>query len=196
MGSLWGYREEMKSVDRRMLLLIVPSLVGGILGALLLRVTPAAVFDRLVPFLIFFATLLFLVQEPLQRRMKAGQQAGHWIYGAIGFQLLVALYGGYFGAGIGILMLAALSIMGLTDIHQMNGLKNVFASCINGIAAIYFIFSGLVSWPYAIVMIAGAVCGGYLGAGAARRIGRSAVRKIVIGIGFAMTALLFVRSWF
>jgi uncharacterized protein len=196
MGSLWGYREEMKTVDRRMLLLIVPSLVGGILGALLLRITPAAVFDRLVPFLIFFATLLFLAQEPIQKRFKSGQQTKNWIYGALGFQFAVALYGGYFGAGIGILMLAALSIMGLTDIHQMNGLKNIFASCINGIAAIYFIFSGLVSWPYALVMIAGAVGGGYLGAGAARKIGRSAVRKIVVGVGFTMTAALFIRSWF
>ena len=77
----------------------------------------------------------------------------------------------------------------------MNGLKNLFAACINGIAAIYFIFSGLVSWPYGVVMIAGSVLGGYLGAGAARRMGRTTVRRIVIGIGFAMTAALFLKSW-
>ena len=199
MGSLWGYRKEMRGLNRRMLLLIVPSLVGGIIGAVLLRITPTGVFDRLVPFLIFFATLLFLVQDPIQRKLKSADPHAHnsvtWLWGAIAFQFLVALYGGYFGAGIGILMLAALSIMGLTDIHQMNGLKNLFAACINGIAAIYFMFSGLVSWPYGIVMIAGSVLGGYLGAGAARRMGRTTVRRIVIGIGFAMTASLFLKSW-
>lgn len=199
MGSLWGYRKEMRGLNRRMLLLIVPSLMGGIIGAVLLRVTPPGVFDRLVPFLIFFATLLFVAQEPIQRKLKSANPEAHesstWLWGAMGFQFLVALYGGYFGAGIGILMLAALSIMGLTDIHQMNGLKNLFAACINGIAAIYFMFSGLVSWPYAVVMIAGSVLGGYLGAGAARRIGRTMVRRIVIGIGFAMTTALFLKTW-
>ena len=93
------------------------------------------------------------------------------------------------------LMLAALSIMGLTDIHQMNGLKNLFATCINGIAAIYFVFSSLVTWPYAVVMIAGSMLGGYLGAGAARRIGRTMVKRIVIGIGFAMASAMFLKTW-
>jgi len=199
MGSLWGYRREMQGLNRRMLLLIIPSLVGGILGALLLRITPPGVFDRLVPFLIFFATILFLAQDPIQRRLKTSDPEAHntdtWLYGALGFQFLVSLYGGYFGAGIGILMLAALSIMGLTDIHQMNGLKNVFASCINGIAAVYFISTGLVNWPYSVVMIAGAVAGGYLGAGAARKLGRKVVRGIVVAVGLSMTAALFLRAW-
>jgi hypothetical protein len=105
----------------------------------------------------------------------------------------VALYGGFFGAGIGILMLAALSILGLTDIHQMNGLKNFFALCINGVAAIYFIFARMVEWPYVLIMVAGAIAGGVGGAGLARRLGRTAVRGIVIAIGFAMAASLFVK---
>ena len=104
--------------------------------------------------------------------------------GAIVFQL-GGLYGGYFGAGIGILMLAALSIMGLTDIHEMNGLKNFFALCINGVAAVYFILR-MVYWPDVVVMAVGAIVGGYGGAGVAREIffGRTAVRRIVIGVGF------------
>lgn len=199
MSSLFGYREEMRGMQRRMLLLIVPSLLGGILGAVLLRVTPPGVFDRLVPFLIFFATLLFLAQDPIQKKLKSADPQAHksekWLWGAMCFQFFVALYGGYFGAGMGILMLAALSIMGLTDIHQMNGLKNIFATCINGIAAIYLIAADLVSWPYAAVMIVGAVCGGYLGAGAARRLGRQTVRGIVITVGFSMTAALFLKAW-
>ncbi len=108
-------------------------------------------------------------------------------------QLLVALYGGYFGAGIGILMLAALSILGLTDIHQMNGLKTFFALCINGLAAAYFIWARMVYWPDVAVMALGAVAGGYGGAGAARRLGRTAVRRIVVAIGFGMTISLFIR---
>jgi uncharacterized membrane protein YfcA len=154
----------------------------------------------LVPILILFATFLFLAQDAIQKRLKISNPNLHttsrWLWGATGFQFLVALYGGYFGAGIGILMLAALGIMGLTDIHQMNGLKNIFASCINGIAAIYFATTGLVSWPYATVMILGAVCGGYLGAGAARKLGRQTVKRLVVVIGFSMALALFVRSWF
>jgi len=106
----------------------------------------------------------------------------------------VGIYGGYFGAGIGILMLAALGILGLTDIYQMNGLKNFFALCINGVAALYFIWAKMVYWPDVIIMAVGAVMGGYLCAGVARRMGRTAVRRIVVGIGFAMAISLFLKK--
>ncbi len=195
LGSAYGYRKEIGDAGPRMMALIVPSLLGGIIGAVLLKVTPPGTFDRIVPFLILFATILFLVQEPISRRLKSASPHAHQTYGAIGFQFLVALYGGYFGAGIGILMLAALGIMGLTDIHQMNGLKNIFAGCINGVAAAYFILTGLVDWRYALVMVVGAIAGGYLGAGAARKLGRKVVRGIVVAVGLAMTANLFVRAW-
>jgi uncharacterized membrane protein YfcA len=104
------------------------------------------------------------------------------------FQLMVGVYGGYFGAGIGILMLAALSLMGHTDIYQMNGIKNMLATCINGIAAALFIYNGLVLWQDALVMMGGAILGGIGGAGLARRAGRTAVRRTVIVVGFAMAA--------
>jgi uncharacterized membrane protein YfcA len=197
LGAMWGYRQELGAAERVMLALVIPSLVGGIAGALLLRYTPPALFDTLVPFLILFATLLFMVQEPIQRMLKTASVAGHrstqWIVGAMLFQLLVALYGGYFGAGIGILMLAALSILGLTDIHQMNGLKNFLALCINGVAALYFIWSNMVYWPDVLIMAVGAIAGGYGGAGAARRLGRTAVRRIVIAIGLGMALSLFIK---
>lgn len=199
LGSMWGYRAEMQTAERRWWVLLVPSLAGGIIGAILLRWTPPGLFERLVPFLILFATLLFLAQEPIQKRLKTlhpgGGESQGWLMGAIVFQFFVALYGGYFGAGMGILMLAALSIMGLSDIHQMNGLKNLFALAINGIAAIYFIAVGIVDWPSALVMMVGAIVGGYLGAGAARRIGRVAVKRSVIVIGLSMAVILFVRTW-
>jgi uncharacterized membrane protein YfcA len=110
------------------------------------------------------------------------------------FQFLVAIYGGYFGAGIGILMLAALALMGLTDIHQMNGLKNFFAVCINIVAAAYFIASGRVAWGYALIMVVGAIAGGYGGAGLARRLGRRFVRGAVIAIGLGMAVSLLFRG--
>ncbi len=196
-SSMFGYRREMSAASPRMLLLVVPSLIGGIAGALLLRYTPPEIFDALVPFLILFATLLFMIQDTVQRRLKTANAAAHasprWLAGAMLFQLLVALYGGYFGAGIGILMLAALSILGLTDIHQMNGLKNFFGGCINGVAAVYFIWARMVYWPFVILMAIAAIAGGYSGAGLARRIGRTAVRRIVIAIGFAMALSLFIK---
>ncbi|MCX6636573.1 MAG: sulfite exporter TauE/SafE family protein [Acidobacteria bacterium] len=145
LGGAWGYRKELGRTEPRLLALVAPSLIGGILGALLLRWTPPATFGTLVPFLILFATILLMVQEPAQRWLRTTASrtphtASSWLVGAMLFQLLVAIYGGYFGAGIGILMLAALSILGLTDIHQMNGLKNVLAICINGVAALYFMW--------------------------------------------------------
>ena len=198
LGGMWGYRGELRAIERRLLAFTVPALIGGIVGALLLRFTPAAVFDRIVPFLILFATLLFMAQEPIQRRFKRTDADAHrsagWFAGALTFQLFVGIYGGYFGAGIGILTLASLSILGLKDIHQMNGLKNLMGMCTNGVAAIYFIWAGMVFWPYAILMAAGATAGGLAGAKLARRLGRKAVRWIVIGIGLGMSAWLFVRS--
>ena len=105
----------------------------------------------------------------------------------------MALYGGYFGAGIGILMLAALSVLGFTDIHQMNGLKALLGASINGVAALYFIWAGMVYWPEFVVMVIGAIIGGYGGALIARRIGGAAVRRIVIIVGLSMAASMFVK---
>jgi len=198
LGSAWGYRRELRGFDRRVISLIIPSVLGGIGGAVLLRLTPSDVFDRLVPVLIFFATLIFMLQERFQRWFNwtvahEDHEGAQWVVGAMLFQFVVALYGGYFGAGIGILMLAALAVMGHTDIHQMNGLKNLLAVCINGVAAIYFIFSGLVSWPHALVMAVGAIAGGVGGAGIARRLGQTTVRRLIIAIGFAMAVSLMFR---
>jgi uncharacterized protein len=196
-GTIWGYRQEMRTSSPRMLALVFPSIVGGIAGALLLNITPPAVFDALVPFLILFATLLFMIQEPIQKRLKISHPESHkstrWLIGAMIFQLGVALYGGYFGAGIGILMLAALSVLGLTDIHQMNGLKALLGASINGVAALYFILARMVYWPEFVVMVIGAIIGGYGGALIARRIGGPAVRRIVILVGLSMAAATFIK---
>ena len=203
LGAMVGFRRELGDSRRLMILLGAPSVVGGLVGAILLLLTPSKVFASIVPFLILFATILFAAGEPITRwfaRTTASEMEtartptrGWWI-GAIVFQFLVSIYGGYFGAGMGILMLAALALMGLTDIHQMNGLKNFFAVCINVVAAVYFIASGRVEWPFALVMVVGAIVGGYGGAGLARRLGRRFVRRTVIVIGLGMAVSLLFRG--
>jgi len=195
LGAVWGYREELRQTKPAMYWLIVPSVLGTIAGAMLLRITPAALFDRLVPLLILFATLLFAVQERVQRMLNVAPEhhGSMWFTGAMIFQFFVAVYGGYFGAGMGILMLAALAILGHEDIHQMNGLKNMLAVFINAVAAAYFLQAGMVRVADAIVMAAGAIIGGIVSAGFARRMGRKAVRRAVIVFGFAMTVVLLFR---
>lgn len=197
MASVWGYRRELRGVDRRVYGLVIPSIVGGIIGALLLRLTPTPMFDRLVPLLILFATGLFMAQDRLQRRFIRISLYDHtgprWLTEAMLFQLAVAVYGGYFGAGMGILMLAALAVMGHSDIHQMNGLKNLLAVCINLVATFYFAWANLVYWPDALVMTAGFILGGFGGASLARRAGQKAVRRTVVVIGFAMALALMFR---
>lgn len=197
-SSLWGYRQEMEQTPKYYLYLLVPSLVGGVVGAVLLRHTPDKTFAALVPFLILFATILFIVREPIQRWLKSGNATDHpvtkqWLIGISCYQFLIATYGGYFGAGIGILMLAGLGIIGLSNIHQMNGLKNLFGSIINGVAAFYFIIVGLIDWRSAAVMCAGSILGGYGAAGLARKLGQKFVRRAVIVIGLAMAVSLFFK---
>ncbi|MCM3878801.1 MAG: sulfite exporter TauE/SafE family protein [Vicinamibacterales bacterium] len=198
-GGMLGYREDMRTLPRSSYLLIIPSAIGGIIGAVLLALTPTALFDRLVPLLILFATLLFMLQEPVQRMIKTTGKAHagsiSWLIGALMFQFFVSLYGGYFGAGIGILMLAAFGILGYTDIHQMNGLKTLLAVFINGVAAMYFIWKGLVVWPEAIVMMVASILGGIWGAGFARRLGQKGVRRIVVVIGFGMALSMLLRAY-
>jgi uncharacterized membrane protein YfcA len=195
LGAVWGYRRELRETKPQMYWLIVPSVLGAVTGAILLRVTPAALFDRLVPLLILFATLLFAVQERVQRvfNVTPEHHGTTWFAGAMIFQFLVSVYGGYFGAGMGILMLAALAILGHDDIHQMNGLKNVLAVFINAVAAAYFVAAGMVLTSDAVVMAVGAIIGGVASAGIARRMGRKAVRRAVIVVGFAMTLALFLK---
>ena len=196
-GGMFGYRRELRTVNHRMLYLVIPSLLGGLGGAILLRSTPSPVFDRLVPYLILFATLLFMAQEAVQRKLTLTHPTVHesptWLAGAMMFQLMVGFYGGYFGAGMGIPMLAALSVLGMTNIHQMVGLKNVLAGSINGIAAIYFIAEKMVYWPDVGAMAVGAMAGGYFGADFARRLGAKAMRRIVILVGLGMALSLFIK---
>ena len=195
-ASMWGYRRDVSAHRAWLKTLLLPSLLGGAIGSILLLATPEKAFERLAPFLVLFATALFLAQGALSRRSEAAppRRTGRRLAAALCFQLGVAIYGGYFGAGIGILMLATLGFLGLSDIHAMNGLKNFFGMCINAVAAAYFIFRGAVEWRAALIMIAGAIAGGYGGARFARRIGKEKSRAAVAVIGFSIAALLFLRG--
>ena len=207
--SMAGYRREIRAHRQWLRTLLLPSVLGGALGSVLLLSTPERTFANLAPGLILFATVLFMVQGVVRRRVAAtaegeasGAPAVPAIPGysrrflvAIILQGLVAIYGGYFGAGVGILMLALLGFLGLSDIHAMNGLKNFFGLCINGVAAAYFIVRGAVDWPAALLIAAGAAVGGYAGARFARRIGQDRARAAVVAIGLLLAALLFWDRW-
>ena len=199
-SMVFGYRRNIPAVRRWLKLFAPVSLVGGLIGGILLVHTPTRVFDWLVPFLILFATILFLAQNAFRRfagLAPAGEhlKQHHTVWGALVFQFAVALYGGYFGAGIGILMLASLGLLGLHDIHQMNGLKSVLGSLINLVAAVWFIAAGLIHWPKAAVMTVGALAGYYLAAHYSQRISQQAVRRIITIIGFALSAITFYQQF-
>lgn len=195
-GGLWGFRREMENSRAILWRLGVTSVGGGAVGAGLLILTPSETFARLVPFLIFFATVLFMLQEPISKRLglkvAAENPRARWWLGAIIFQFFSSIYGGYFGAGNGILMLAALGLLGLSDIHRANGIKNFLGICINSVAVVGFAVYELVYWPDALVMAVAAIAGGYFGASAARRMGRVFVRRTVIIIGLVIG---FVMLW-
>lgn len=207
-GSMFGYRQELAGARAWAIRFAVPSVLGGLLGALLLLRTPGQRFDAIVPWLVLGATLLFVVQRPLMaagRHRQPGAEsrvtrldfdpAAHPpALTLLLFQFAVAVYGGYFGAGIGILMLAALGFMGFTNIHRMNGLKNWGGLCINVTAAATFAILGLVNWPVAIAMALGATAGGYLGSRAARKVPQEWVRRTVVVIGFVAGMWLLFKS--
>jgi uncharacterized protein len=205
-SSMWGYRGVLSGVGPWVRRIAVPSVLGGVMGALLLMWTPPDAFDALVPWLVFAATALFLVQRPLTqwiRRREApagGTVAGQEVavereptVPVLFYQFFVAVYGGYFGAGIGILMLAALGFMGFTHIHRMNGLKNWGALCINAVAAVTFAMSDLVDWPVALAMAVGAILGGYAGSRLAQRVPQYRVRQAIVAIGVGSGLWLLVR---
>jgi uncharacterized membrane protein YfcA len=196
LASLFGYRQEVREHRHWLKTLFLPSLIGGAIGSVLLLRTPEETFELLAPLLVLFATVLFMVQGLVSRRtsgaatLDGSPSLGRWALAWL-LQLAVAVYGGYFGAGIGILMLALLGFLGMSNIHAANGLKNFFGSSINAVAAGYFILKGAVVWPAALVTVVGAILGGYAGARFARRIGKEKARAAVVVIGLLVTAILF-----
>ncbi len=201
-GSMWGYRRELVGIQKWAMRLAVPSLLGGIVGAGLLLITPEARFRALVPWLVFGATVLFALQGPVMRWLKQrttttadvmNDEPTVPLAAILVSQFCVGIYGGYFGAGAGIVMLAVFGLIGLTNIHQMNGLKNINGICFNGVAAIAFSVMGLVNWPVALVMAVGSAAGGYTMSGLAQRVPQDWVRSAVTVIGLGSAIWLFVK---
>jgi uncharacterized membrane protein YfcA len=192
-----GYRKDTPIQRSLLLLLAIPSLIGGLTGAEILVFTTPAVFARVVPFLVLFATLVLASRDLISRKLGHGSGEAHVttagrIWGII-VQFFVAAYGGYFGAGIGILMLGSFSIMGLRDIHEMNALKTPLAAIINVTAFVFFAYKGLVIWYLALLMMVGAIIGGYSGARLAKRVNPRPMRYVVVAIGLIVSIWFFAR---
>ena len=174
------------------------SLAGGVLGALLLLRTPGETFLKVIPWLMLFAVLLFVFGPRFigsDRTEGKKDPSAKALAAAACFQLLVAIYGGYFGGGMGFVILAMLTMFGMADIHEMNAFKIVLSSATNGIAVVIFIVKHAVYWPQALVMLCGAALGGYFGARFSLRLPRGWVRGFVIVVGAGMSAYFFVRAY-
>jgi hypothetical protein len=191
-----AFRHHLKVKRRVLWSLVSVSLAGGVVGALLLLRTPGEKFLKILPWLMLFAVVLFIFGPKLTRKVRVVQEpTGKAILAAAFFQLLVAIYGGYFGGGMGFVILAMLTAFGMADIHEMNAFKIVLSSATNGIAVVIFILRHAVYWPQALVMVCGAALGGYFGAHYSLRLPRIWVRWFVIVVGAGMTTYFFVRAY-
>ena len=197
-ASTGAYRKHLDISRRVMIPLTVTSLIGGVAGAYLLLHTPAQTFLRVLPWLMLGATLLFIFGSRLSRGSKSGvahDASASALTVAALFELIVAVYGGYFGGGVSILNLAMLAAVGMTDIHAMNALKVVLAGIINGVAVITFIWYGAVVWKPGIVVTVGALIGGYFGAHYAQKLPPAWIRAFVIAVGTGMTLYFFWKAY-
>jgi uncharacterized membrane protein YfcA len=207
-AGAWGYRRELRGSRSLLMLLGPPSMIGGLIGSLLVVWLPARVFDVAVPWLLLTASLLFLFQ-PLFGRIVRSRSAGESTPGTQAtsesagarsrfavatFQVVVGVYGGYFGAGIGILMLTALAFICASDIHRLNAIKTILAACINGVSVFVFVAEGKVVWRYGLIMAASGIAGGFCGAHFGRQLPKTAVRWFVVFIGLAITVSQFAKQ--
>jgi uncharacterized membrane protein YfcA len=197
-ASSGAYPQKLNISRRVMIPLILTSMVGGLAGAFLLIKTPAQTFLHVLPWLMLGATLLFAFGRHLTGKLSAGishDASNAAVAGASFFELIVAVYGGYFGGGIGIMNLAMLAALGMTDIHAMNKLKVLLGGVINGVATITFVATRAIVWPQAMVMTAGSLVGGYSSARFAQKLPQAWVKRFVILVGTAMTIYFFIRGY-
>ncbi|NEX62827.1 sulfite exporter TauE/SafE family protein [Noviherbaspirillum galbum] len=202
LSGAWAYRAELARYKRYLIPMGLMSLVGGIGGGLLLLTTKDATFSRLIPWLLLFATLLFAFSSQISawlRRGRAAQDGGQAHApgtgpAALAGQAVVSVYGGFFGAGMGILMLASLAMAGHDDVHEINAIKNLLSAIIYSVTVVTFVVAGAVSWPYTIIMLATATLGGYWGASIARKIPALWLRRFIITVGFGLTIFYFYKT--
>ncbi len=188
-ASARGYKEEISTYRRVVLPALLISIIGSLIGAMLLLYTPQRVFAHLIPWLLLFATVVFALSPLITRSTDTEEVHSPW---QLALQFAVSVYGGYFGAGIGILMLAILSFSGLPNLNAMNGVKNMLSVTINGVAVVPFLIARVIDWRIALLMAVFTMAGGYGGARIFRRIPSNATRGIVLSIAIGMTAYFFV----
>lgn len=197
-GSLagaWGLRREIAAVPRLLKVLVPAAVLGGVAGGALLLATPSKVFAAFVPYLILFATAVLAGKSLLTRQSRPGNAEHPSRRTVVLFvaQTLVSIYGGYFGAGMGILMLAALGLYGVTDFHERNAVKNLLAAATNGVASLFFTAAGAIRWGDGLALGAGAIVGGLIGAAVGRRLSAKTLEKVAILVGVIATLSLIIR---
>jgi uncharacterized membrane protein YfcA len=195
LSGAWAYRKELARYKRYLIPMGIVSLLGGVGGGLLLLATQDATFSRLIPWLLLFATVLFTFSGRISawmRTRESGKPEGS--AAALAGQAVVSVYGGFFGAGMGIMMLASLAMAGHDDVHEINAIKNLLSAIIYSVTVLTFVTAGAVSWPYTIIMLATATLGGYWGASMARRIPAPWLRRFIITVGFMLTVFYFYKT--
>ena len=191
-GAL-GFAKELKEYPKsKFLLLITLSIMGGIGGSLLLLITPASVFSYIIPWLLGFATLLFAFGDFVAKWAKKNSNSNGFLGNLT--TLIVCIYGGYFNGGLGIILLALFSTLGMRDIHLMNGLKNIMSFALSAASVVTFAIAGIVFWQQAIIMMIAATIGGYFGVVVARKLSKNTIRTIIVIIGLVMTVIFGIKA--
>ena len=195
LSGAWAYRRELSRYKRYLIPMGIVSLIGGICGGLLLLATKDAMFSKLIPWLLLFATILFAFSGKISAWLR-GPESGkpNNSVTALAGQAVVSVYGGFFGAGMGIMMLASLAMAGHDDVHEINAIKNLLSAVIYSVTVLTFVIAGAVSWPYTLIMLVTATLGGYWGATVARKIPAQWLRRFIITVGFVLTAFYFYKT--
>lgn len=195
LSGAWAYRRELSRYKRYLIPMGIVSLIGGVCGGLLLLATKDAMFSKLIPWLLLFATVLFAFSGKISTWLR-GAESGkpNNSATALAGQAVVSVYGGFFGAGMGILMLASLAMAGHDDVHEINAIKNLLSAIIYSVTVLTFVIAGAVSWPYTLIMLITATLGGYWGATIARKIPALWLRRFIITVGFVLTAFYFYKT--
>lgn len=194
-GSISGYYQQIKPHREIVMRLAWVSFAGSLIGAILLLTTPAALFYRMVPFLILLAAVLFSAGPSLVRRFRHTEATVVLSRWSLLGQFVIAIYAGYFGAGQGIATLALLTLIGMNQMHEMNGVKSFLSACTNGIAIIPFVIVGVIAWPQALLMSMGAILGGFIGARLAKRVDPEKVRTVVLIFSYGMVGYFFWKVY-
>jgi uncharacterized membrane protein YfcA len=195
LSGAWAYRKELARYKRYLIPMGIVSFLGGVGGGLLLLRTQDATFSRLIPWLLLFATVLFALSGKVSAWLRAPNSGKpDNSAAALAGQAVVSVYGGFFGAGMGIMMLASLAMAGHEDVHEINAIKNLLSAIIYSVTVLTFVIANAVSWPYTIIMLATATLGGYWGASVARKIPAPWLRRFIIAVGFMLTVFYFYKT--